>query len=171
MLQAHRGLLYKVSRVFGRSAAERADLTLLYESIERFDELDRALLLLYLDGLSHQEINTWNSTTFKRAGGRKTAASTRYCESPNGCNCAGPTRETHDVRAGDPASAGVLNAVTGSRSSAAHGTSIRLTHDRFNFGRCILELPSGTLELISHSLAQRRDAWLKALHFSQHFMD
>lgn len=129
LLQAHRGLLYKVSRAFGRSAAERADLvqevvvnlwqaypryddrlkfstwmyrialnvaiswrrrektqtqhlaasgevileniadletgafeadvdlTLLYTSIHRFGALDRALLLLYLDGLSHQEIS------------------------------------------------------------------------------------------------------------------
>jgi len=130
LLQTHRGLLYKVSRVYGRSAPERADLaqevvanlwqayprydirlkfstwmyrialnvaiswrrrettqtqhlvpagenilenvtaletpetgadsdlTLLYESIENFDELDRALLMLYLDGLSHQEISS-----------------------------------------------------------------------------------------------------------------
>jgi RNA polymerase sigma-70 factor (ECF subfamily) len=126
LLQAHRGLLYKVSRAYGRSAAERDDLaqeiiahlwrayprydprfklstwmyrvalnvaiswrrrertqtqhlvpeaqvaleniqqldaaldrddvTLLYASIARFDELDRALLLLYLDGHSHQQI-------------------------------------------------------------------------------------------------------------------
>ena len=53
----------------------------------------------------------------------------------------------------------------------AYGAQIRLTHDRFDFGRCVLELPSGTLELISHSLAQRRDARLKALHLSQHFID
>jgi RNA polymerase sigma-70 factor (ECF subfamily) len=126
LLQAHRGLLYKVSRAYGRSAAERDDLaqeiianlwrayprydpsfklstwmyrialnvaiswrrrertqtqhlvpeaevaleniqqldaaldrddtTLLYASIARFDELDRALLLLYLEGHSHQQI-------------------------------------------------------------------------------------------------------------------
>ena len=53
----------------------------------------------------------------------------------------------------------------------ARGTSVRLTHDRFDFGRGGLELPSGALELISHSLAQRGEAWLKALHFSQHFID
>ena len=105
LLMSHRGLLYKVSRIYGRSAAERADLAqeivvnlwqayprydarlkfstwmyredilenaadletpvagtdsdlaLLYTSIERLDELDRALLLLYLDGLSHQDIS------------------------------------------------------------------------------------------------------------------
>ncbi len=32
------------------------DLTLLYRCIGQFDELDRALLMLYLDGHSHQEI-------------------------------------------------------------------------------------------------------------------
>jgi RNA polymerase sigma factor (sigma-70 family) len=128
LLTSHRGLLYKVARVYGRTASERADLAqeavlnlwqayprynarlkfstwmyrialnvaiswrrrettqtrhlvptgeeilenaadletpagtdsdlaLLYSSIERLDELDRALLLLYLDGLSHQDIS------------------------------------------------------------------------------------------------------------------
>jgi RNA polymerase sigma-70 factor (ECF subfamily) len=126
LLQGHRGLLYKVSRAYGRSAADRDDLvqeiiinlwrayprydprfklstwmyrialnvaiswrrrertqtqhrvetdqevleniqqldaaleaedvTLLYGAIARFDELDRALLLMYLDGHPHQEI-------------------------------------------------------------------------------------------------------------------
>jgi len=125
LLQDHRGLLYKVSRAYGHSAADRDDLAqeiianlwraypryvprfrpstwmyrialnvaiswrrrertqtqhraeagpevleniqqldaeldgedvaLLYAAIARFDELDRALLLLYLDGRSHQE--------------------------------------------------------------------------------------------------------------------
>jgi RNA polymerase sigma factor (sigma-70 family) len=129
LLMSHRGLLYKVSRIYGRSASERADLSpevvvnlwqayprydarlkfstwmyrialnvaiswrrrettqsrhlvptgkdilenaadletpvagtdsdlaLLYTSIESLDELDRALLMLYLDGLSHQDIS------------------------------------------------------------------------------------------------------------------
>ncbi|HTC54253.1 MAG TPA: sigma-70 family RNA polymerase sigma factor [Steroidobacteraceae bacterium] len=129
LLTSHRGLLYKVSRVYGRCAAERADLVqevvlnlwqahprydsrlkfstwmyrialnvaiswrrrettqtqhlvpageeilenaadletvdagtdsdlaLLYTSIERLDELDQALLVLYLDGLSHHDIS------------------------------------------------------------------------------------------------------------------
>jgi RNA polymerase sigma factor (sigma-70 family) len=129
LLMSHRGLLYKVSRIYGRSASERndlaqeivvnlwqayprydarlkfstwmyrialnvaiswrrreatqtrhlvptgeeilqnaadletpfagtdSDLALLYMSIERLDELDRALLMLYLDGLSHQDIS------------------------------------------------------------------------------------------------------------------
>ena len=57
------------------------------------------------------------------------------------------------------------------RRSSARGTSVRLTHDRFDFGRGVLEFPSGTLELISHSLAQGGNAGLKALHFSQHFID
>jgi RNA polymerase sigma-70 factor (ECF subfamily) len=35
---------------------DREDVALLYASIERFDEIDRALLLLYLDGHSHAEI-------------------------------------------------------------------------------------------------------------------
>jgi RNA polymerase sigma factor (sigma-70 family) len=128
-LEAHRPLLYKVARIYGRSAADREDLvqemamqtwrsfprydarqkastwlyrialnvaiswlrretarhrhilsggeellevegglagaatvedeevTLLYECIDRFDHLDRALLLLYLEGLAHQEIS------------------------------------------------------------------------------------------------------------------
>jgi RNA polymerase sigma-70 factor (ECF subfamily) len=126
LLQGHRGLLYKVSRAYGRSAADRDDLvqeiivnlwrayprydprfklstwmyrvalnvaiswrrrertqtqhlveageevleniqqldaaldhddvSLLYGAIARFDELDRALLLMYLDGHPHQEI-------------------------------------------------------------------------------------------------------------------
>jgi RNA polymerase sigma-70 factor (ECF subfamily) len=127
LLQAHRALLYRVTRLYGQSAADRADLAqeaianlwrafprydcrlrfstwmyritlnvaiswrrrertqtqhllsagaetlenvaaldaavdsedvaLLYRLIERFEELDRALLLLYLDGRSHQEIS------------------------------------------------------------------------------------------------------------------
>jgi RNA polymerase sigma factor (sigma-70 family) len=129
LLMSHRGLLYKVSRMYGRSVSERddlaqeivvnlwqahprydvrlkfstwmyrialnvaiswrrrettqtrhlvpigeeilenaadletpavgtdSDLALLYTSIERLDELDRALLMLYLDGLSHQDIS------------------------------------------------------------------------------------------------------------------
>jgi RNA polymerase sigma factor (sigma-70 family) len=129
VLQSHRGLLYKVSRIYGRSVPERADLAqeivvnlwrayprynarlkfstwmyrialnvaiswrrreatqtqhlvpageaiiencadlenpttaaecdlaLLYASIGAFDELDRALLMLYLDGLSHRDIS------------------------------------------------------------------------------------------------------------------
>jgi RNA polymerase sigma factor (sigma-70 family) len=129
LLTSHRGLLYKVSRVYGRSTSERADLAqeivlnlwqasprydarlkfstwmyrialnvaiswrrrettqtrhlvptgeellenaadietpvlgsdsdlaLLYSSIEGLDELHRALLMLYLDGLSHQDIS------------------------------------------------------------------------------------------------------------------
>jgi RNA polymerase sigma-70 factor (ECF subfamily) len=126
LVQAHRGLLYKVTRAYGYSAADRddlaqeviaqlwrahprydprlkfstwmyrialnvaiswrrrerartqhlvpageeilenvreldaaldgEDLSLLYEAIGRFEELDRALLLLYLDGQPHQEI-------------------------------------------------------------------------------------------------------------------
>jgi RNA polymerase sigma-70 factor (ECF subfamily) len=38
------------------AALDRDDVALLYASIERFDEFDRALLLLYLDGHSHAEI-------------------------------------------------------------------------------------------------------------------
>lgn len=128
LLHEHRALLYKVTRVFGRSAAERddlaqeaivhlwraypryderlrfstwmyrialnvaiswrrrertqtqhlvplgeelfeiadgadplgteaTDLALLYASIEQFDDLNKALLLLYLDGQSHHEIS------------------------------------------------------------------------------------------------------------------
>jgi RNA polymerase sigma factor (sigma-70 family) len=38
------------------AALDSEDVALLYASIERFDELDRALLLLYLDGRSHQDI-------------------------------------------------------------------------------------------------------------------
>ncbi len=127
LLQAHRRLLYKVARLYGRSGADREDLVqeivvqlwrafprfddrhkastwmyrialnvaiswqrrertqtrhlvaagdeilqvagglaaadgedpdvaLLYRCIAHFDELDRALLMLYLDGQSHQEI-------------------------------------------------------------------------------------------------------------------
>jgi RNA polymerase sigma factor (sigma-70 family) len=126
LLQNHRGLLYKVSRAYGRSAADRDDLvqeiiinlwrayprydprfklstwmyrialnvaiswqrrertqlqhrveadaelleniqqldaaldgedvSLLYAAIARFDDFDRALLLMYLDGHPHQEI-------------------------------------------------------------------------------------------------------------------
>jgi hypothetical protein len=44
-------------------------------------------------------------------------------------------------------------------------------HDGFDFGRCALELPRAALELISHSLAQRGNAWLKALHLAQHLVD
>lgn len=128
LLQAHRALLYKIARLYGRSAADRDDLTqeaianlwrafprydpqlrfstwmyrvclnvaiswqrrertqtrhlvpaeeailndvgdspeaaadtedvaLLYAIIDKFDDLNKALLLLYLDGQSHQEIS------------------------------------------------------------------------------------------------------------------
>jgi RNA polymerase sigma factor (sigma-70 family) len=39
------------------AAGEDADVILLYQCIERLDGLNRALLLLYLDGQSHQEIS------------------------------------------------------------------------------------------------------------------
>jgi RNA polymerase sigma factor (sigma-70 family) len=129
LLEAHRALLYKVARIFGRTPAEREDLTqeiivnlwrayprydphakfstwtyrialnvaiswrrrertqtqhlspsgevildevaispapqqrdeanlaFLYSSIERFDDFDKALVMLYLDGLNHAEIS------------------------------------------------------------------------------------------------------------------
>jgi RNA polymerase sigma factor (sigma-70 family) len=38
--------------------AEDAEVTFLYQCIGRFDDLNRALLMLYLDGLSHQEISS-----------------------------------------------------------------------------------------------------------------
>ena len=38
--------------------AEEAEVTFLYQCIGRFDDLNRALLMLYLDGLSHQEISS-----------------------------------------------------------------------------------------------------------------
>lgn len=34
-----------------------ADLALLYRCIERYDDMNKALLMLYLDGCSHQEIS------------------------------------------------------------------------------------------------------------------
>jgi RNA polymerase sigma factor (sigma-70 family) len=37
--------------------SEHADVALLYSSIQQFDDLNKALLLLYLDGQSHQEIS------------------------------------------------------------------------------------------------------------------
>ena len=42
LLMAHRGLLYKVSRIYGRSASERADLTQevvvnLWQAYPRYD--------------------------------------------------------------------------------------------------------------------------------------
>lgn len=37
-------------------AADEDDVALLYATIDRFEPLDRALLVLYLDGESHQEI-------------------------------------------------------------------------------------------------------------------
>jgi RNA polymerase sigma-70 factor, ECF subfamily len=40
------------------AAGEDADVTLLYECIARLDDLNRALLMLYLDGQSHQEIGS-----------------------------------------------------------------------------------------------------------------
>jgi RNA polymerase sigma-70 factor (ECF subfamily) len=39
------------------AATDDADLALLYTSIGRFDALNKALLILYLDGLSHAEIS------------------------------------------------------------------------------------------------------------------
>jgi RNA polymerase sigma factor (sigma-70 family) len=39
------------------AAGPDTDLALLYQFIERFDEFDKALLMLYLDGLNHQEIS------------------------------------------------------------------------------------------------------------------
>ncbi len=39
------------------AADESEDVALLYRCIERFDDLNRALLMLYLDGRSHQEIS------------------------------------------------------------------------------------------------------------------
>lgn len=39
------------------AADESEDVALLYRCIEKFDDLDRALLMLYLDGRSHQEIS------------------------------------------------------------------------------------------------------------------
>jgi RNA polymerase sigma factor (sigma-70 family) len=40
-----------------RDPPESEDVTLLYTIIGKFDQLDKALLLLYLDGQSHQEIS------------------------------------------------------------------------------------------------------------------
>src|SRR5258708_1845122 len=39
------------------AADESEDVPLLYRCIEKFDDLNRALLMLYLDGRSHQEIS------------------------------------------------------------------------------------------------------------------
>jgi RNA polymerase sigma-70 factor, ECF subfamily len=39
------------------AAADDGDLVLLYSSIATFDALDKALLILYLDGLTHPEIS------------------------------------------------------------------------------------------------------------------
>jgi hypothetical protein len=51
------------------------------------------------------------------------------------------------------------------------GAHIKITHDRLDLRRSLLQLPGGTVELISHSLAQRRNGGLQALHFSQHPID
>jgi RNA polymerase sigma-70 factor (ECF subfamily) len=50
-------ILEMVRCVEAPAARDDADLALLYSSIDRFDELNKALLILYLDGLTHQEIS------------------------------------------------------------------------------------------------------------------
>jgi hypothetical protein len=54
---------------------------------------------------------------------------------------------------------------------SVRGARVELTHDRLDFRHNSLELPGCALELIPHSLAQRGNAGLQALHLPQYFVD
>ena len=56
LLRRHAGLIHRVARAYCRDAADREDVRLLLRCIDDLGALDKALVLLYLDGNDHASI-------------------------------------------------------------------------------------------------------------------